>query len=132
VKSNHPGENNKPDILIVDDNRAFCDTLKSLLEAHFYSVTGVYSAKEAVAEFKKNRQRIVLLDMKLEPGISGADVYFIIKSLEPDTRVILITAYRQEMDPIIEEALRKGAQACLNKPFGPDELIQTMQEIYEE
>ena len=121
--------NNKSKILIVDDNVAFCDTLKSFLEASSYSVTGVYTSLDAIIAFKKERRSIIVLDMKLEPGISGADLYFTIKSLEPDVRVILMTAYRQEMDPIIEEALRRGARACLNKPFDPDELIKVIEEM---
>ena len=119
----------KPKILLVDDNVAFCDTLKSFLEAKSYPVSGVYSSRDAIDNFKKTPQSIVVLDMKLEPNISGADVYFAIKSLQPDVRVILMTAFRQEMDPIIEEALRRGARACLNKPFEPDELIRIIEEI---
>ncbi len=92
-------------------------------------MTGVYTSLDAIIAFKKARQSIVILDMKLEPNISGADVYFTIKSLEPDVRVILMTAFRQEMDPIIEEALRRGARGCLNKPFDPDELIKVIEEL---
>jgi len=129
VKTNSHGLKDKPKILIVDDNVAFCDTLKSFLEAKSYSVTGVYTSLDAIIAFKQDLRSIVVLDMKLEPNISGADVYFTIKSLEPDVRVILMTAYRQEMDPIVEEALRRGARACLNKPFDPDELIKVIEEI---
>ena len=126
---NNNGATKKHRILIVDDNVAFCDTLKFFLEANSYPVTGVYSSLEAIIEFKKDRRSILVLDIKLEPGISGADLYFTIKSLEPDVRVILMTAFRQEMDPIIEEALRRGARGCLNKPFDPDELIKFIEEI---
>lgn len=129
MTTNNQEVTDKHHILIVDENVAFCDTLKSFLEAKAYPVTGVYSALDAIIAFKQDRRSIVVLDMKLEPGISGADVYFTIKSLEPDVRVILMTAFRQEMDPIIEEALRRGARACLNKPFDPDELIRVIEEI---
>jgi two-component system, NtrC family, response regulator HydG len=129
MKTNSHELKDKPQILIVDDNVAFCDTLKSFLEAKSYPVTGVYTSLDAIIAFKKKKQSIVILDMKLEPNISGADVYFTIKSLEPDVRVILMTAFRQEMDPIIETALRRGARACLNKPFDPDELIKVIEEI---
>lgn len=129
MKTNSHELKDKPKILIVDDNIAFCDTLKSFLEAKSYPVTGVYSSKEAVLSFKNDRRSIVVLDMKLEPGISGADVYFTIKSLEHDVRVILMTAFRQEMDPIIEGALRRGARACLNKPFDPNELIKVIEAL---
>jgi len=129
MKTSNNGVTIKPKILIVDDNVAFCDTLKSFLEAKSFPVTGVSSSLEAIIAFKQDRRSIVVLDMKLEPDISGADVYFTIKSLQPDVRVILMTAFRQEMDPIIEEALRRGARACLNKPFEPDELIRVIEEI---
>ena len=129
MKTNNNGFTEKPKILIVDDNVAFCDTLKSFIEANSYPVTGVYSSLEAIIAFKQDPRSIVVLDMKLVPGISGADLYFTIKSLEPDVRVILMTAFRQEMDPIIEEALRRGARGCLNKPFDPDELIKVIEEI---
>ncbi|MEA1927907.1 MAG: response regulator [Candidatus Auribacterota bacterium] len=125
----NPGARDKPHILIVDDNVAFCDTLKSFLEANYYPVTGVYTSLDAIIAFKKDRRSIVVLDMKLEPGISGADVYFTIKSLEPDVRVILMTAFRQEMDPIIEDALRRGARGCLDKPFDPNDLIKVIEEM---
>ena len=131
MKTNNNGFTEKSKILLVDDNVAFCDTLKSFLEAKSYPVSGVYSSRDAIDNFKKTPQSIVVLDMKLEPNISGADVYFAIKSLQPDVRVILMTAFRQEMDPIIEEALRRGARACLNKPFEPDELIRIIEEISE-
>ena len=44
MKASNNGVNNKSHILIVDDNVAFCDTLKSFLEAKSYPVTRVYSS----------------------------------------------------------------------------------------
>jgi DNA-binding NtrC family response regulator len=41
----------------------------------------------------------------------------------------MMTAYRQEMDELVRQAIEKGAYSCLYKPFDMDEAIRIIEEI---
>jgi DNA-binding NtrC family response regulator len=68
--------------------------------------------------------------MKL-PTINGLETYFAIRELAPQVTAIMITAYRQEMGDLVEEALRNHAYTCLYKPFDIEDLLRIVDEIWE-
>ena len=63
-------------------------------------------------------------------SISGLEVLKDAKKRYPHLPVILVTGYREEMAPAIEEALKIGAYTCLYKPFQIEELIEVLREVH--
>lgn len=115
-------------ILIVDDDENFCGTLKDVLESRNFRVAVALDAPQAVDMLGGMDYDVVLLDMKL-PSTDGLEVFFAIRELNLKTAVILMTAYRQDMEIRIEEGLRNGVYSCLYKPFHVEEVMELIQAI---
>jgi len=101
-------------ILIIDDEVLTLNNLKKALEKEGYEILLADSGETGVEIFKKHRPNLALVDLML-PGIDGIEVLKQIKECEPNTVVIMITAYE-----IIEkaiQAMKLGAYDYLLKPF---------------
>ena len=115
-------------ITVVDDDPNLRKTMKTVLEKKGYSTTTCSTGEEAIALAKKSTPNLFFLDMKL-PVLNGLEVYLEIKKVDPKAVVVLVTAYREEMGNLVEQALKAGAYACLHKPFEIDKAIQIIEEI---
>jgi len=104
----------KFNILIVDDSIDVVDILNQFIINIGYTPLIAYSGQEAIEKIKKNKVDIILLDMVM-PKIDGNATLKIIKSIQPDSKVIIITAYHDTEK--IMEAMRSGAEECIFKPF---------------
>jgi DNA-binding NtrC family response regulator len=117
-------------ILIVDDDLGTCTTLKNILSKKGYRVGTVHNGEEAIACAQKKDYDIIFIDMKL-PTINGLETYLALKKINPEAVVIIMTAYRQELTALVEEALNNDAYACLNKPFDVEKMLRLIEEIQE-
>ena len=106
-------------ILVVDDELILRESLARWLERDGHAVETAASGEEALAKCRAARYEILLLDIKLE-GMSGLEVLRRVKEDDPDTAVIMITAYGSI--PTAIEAMKHGAADYLLKPFEPEEL----------
>ena len=79
---------------------------------------------------QKSAYDIIFIDMKL-PTINGLEAYLAIKKINPEVVAIIMTAYRQEMADLVEEALNKDAHSCLYKPLDMEEVLRLIDEIRE-
>ncbi|MCL5027863.1 MAG: sigma-54 dependent transcriptional regulator [Bacteroidetes bacterium] len=93
-------------ILIIDDDRAFAQTLKIFLSDTFPLVHYVTSGEEGIEYVKKEIPDVVLTDLKM-PNMGGLDVLKQIKEIDGSIAVIIITAF-DETDSIIK-AMQLGA-----------------------
>jgi two-component system response regulator HydG len=117
-------------ILVVDDDQAICTTLLNILFHKGYRVSTAHSGEEAIAKAGEADHDLVFIDMKL-PTINGLETYLAIREIDPGVVAVMITAYRQEMTDLVEEALRNHAYTCLYKPIEIDEMLQIIEEICE-
>lgn len=117
-------------ILVVDDDPGTCTTLKNILIKKGYKVGVAYSGEEAVATAQEKTFDIIFIDMKL-PTLNGLETYLAIKKISPGTVAIMMTAYRQEMAELVQEALHNNAYTCLYKPLDMSELLNLTAEILE-
>lgn len=115
-------------IMVVDDDPYACETLKDHLEEEGFIVTSTLSGEEACKVARERPHEIIFIDVKL-PSINGLVTYLELKKINPDVKVVMMTAYREEMNELIQQALERGAYACLYKPFGIDEVIRTIESI---
>ena len=113
----------KKNVLIVDDEPHIVNLIKLSLNKDKYSVTGAYSAREALMHMEKAVPDIVVLDLMM-PGING---YELCKALRenPKTRnvpVLILSAKSQMNDKL--HAIDVGADDYMTKPFDPMELVK--------
>ena len=108
-----------PKILIVDDKASMRKMLKEALEAQGHEVRAVGGGSEALLAMKRQPARLVLTDLRM-PDIDGLQLTQELKSLAPETAVIVMTAYGS-VDTAVE-AMRLGAANFLTKPFSLDHL----------
>jgi two-component system response regulator HydG len=117
-------------ILVVDDDPGTCTILKNILIKKSYGVGIAHTGEEAIALVQERAYDVIFIDVKL-PTINGLEAFLAIKELSPEAVVIMITAYRQEMADLVEEALLNSAYTCLYKPFDIAEMLRLVEEIWE-
>jgi CheY-like chemotaxis protein len=124
-------------VLVVDDNAASREILKSTLESSAFKVTAVASGEEALTELKRNAKNkeaqayeLVLMDWKM-PGMNGIETTKRIKS-DPDIpqfpTIIMVTAYGKE--EIRKQAESVEIDAFLVKPVTSSLLFDAIMEAF--
>ena len=116
-------------VMVVDDHPETCITLRNILIRKNYEVGIAHTGEEAITMAQGRAYDIIFIDMKL-PTINGLETYLAIKENNPEAVVIMMTAYRQEMAELLEEALNNYAYACLYKPFDMEEILRLVNEIW--
>ena len=100
-------------ILIVDDDKSIRYSLKRMLEENF-SVITAQNGEEALDRVRKIPPDLIIMDIKM-PGRNGIDVLKEMKSIDPKSLVIIMTAYGTTETAI--EAMKYGAFDYILKPF---------------
>ena len=111
-------------IMIIDDEKIVGDMAKMALEKEGYLVETFVNAEPAMERLRAARFEIVVTDFKMK-GIDGMEVLRRVKSLYPETKVIMITAFAN-MDTAIE-ALREDVYDFFPKPVKIKELKASIQ-----
>lgn len=122
------GSGNGAYIMVVDDDPSTCATLRNILTKRGYRTSTALSGEQAIEMANEQSYDILLIDMKL-PAINGLETYLSIKRINPEVIAIMITAYRQEMDELTEEAIRNNAFTCLYKPLDMEKLLGLIEHI---
>ncbi|WP_273429008.1 sigma-54 dependent transcriptional regulator [Marinobacter sp.] len=110
----------KPNVLIIDDEKNLVSSLIFSLEEEGMSVHAAYTGKDGLAAVETHTPDIVLLDLKL-PDQSGFDILDKLKTMTAPPITIMISAHGDTRAAV--EAVKKGAQDYITKPFDLDELI---------
>jgi diguanylate cyclase (GGDEF)-like protein/PAS domain S-box-containing protein len=115
-------------VLIVDDDRDFADSTADLLVMQGFEVLPVYdtgAARRAVDSFPAD---VALIDVRLGTG-SGIHLVRGLKETNPGVTCVMMTAFASTESAI--EALHLGAYDYLRKPFHPEDLLATLNRIFE-
>jgi two-component system response regulator RegA len=104
-------------LLVVDDDAAFRDAISAALGRRGWTVT---VAPDAIEAEKLARQQeleyaleYALVDVRM-PGPSGIDLVATLRSIDPETRIVVLTGYGTIANAV--EAMRAGAADYLTKP----------------
>ena len=106
-------------ILVVDDEKSLREVLSIMLKRAGYTVTEASDGDEAIGHVNKEIYDLVITDLRM-PKADGMDVLKAVKSLSPDTVVLVITAFATSDSAV--EAMKQGAYDYLTKPFQVDEV----------
>jgi DNA-binding NtrC family response regulator len=110
----------KPVILVVDDERDHADGIVEALGRLPIKALAVYTGEHAVEVLRNQQVDVVVTDLKLEGQVDGLDVLREARHNSSSTEVILITAYATIEN--CKEAIRQGAFDYLVKPLDVDQL----------
>ena len=105
--------------LIVEDERALCDTIARSLRRSAYSVDCCYDGEKALALLGVERYDLVLLDLNL-PKKDGMTVLRTLRQTDRETKVLILSARSEVEDKV--QGLDAGANDYLAKPFHLAEL----------
>ena len=106
-------------ILIVEDERALCDTIVRSLRRLAYSVDFCYNGNKALELIEIERYDLILLDLN-HPGADGMTVLRTLRETDHETRVLILSARSEVTDKV--DGLDAGANDYLAKPFHLAEL----------
>lgn len=113
-------------ILVVEDEPLEADFLKEALDRMNLCVELAADGNEAFEKIKANTYDIVLTDIKM-PGLSGMEVLKATKQHQPDSAVVLMTAFGTVNNAV--EAMKIGASDYICKPFTLEELELVIQKV---
>lgn len=117
-------------ILVVDDDKLMRAFLAMVLKEDGHRVQEAGHAREALAYLKHEDYDLVLTDLKM-PDMSGVDLMREGRTIRPEARWIIITAYGSIGSAV--EAIKAGAADYLTKPLGsPDELRLVIARVWRE
>lgn len=112
-----------PNLLIIEDDAAFCQMLQKFLTKRGYEVETSFTAPDAKEKFKTTDFDLILTDLRL-PDYDGIQLLTDIKAVNPKTQVILMTGYAEVGSAV--KAMKKGAFDYISKPFTPDEIVMVL------
>lgn len=115
-------------VLVVDDDTAIRTAVSDIARNLGFAVSSVDNAGAARSALKAHLADIVLLDLKM-PGGGGLPLLEEIRTLYPETVVVVMTAYATVSSAV--EAMRTGASEYLTKPFTLDELSDVLERASE-
>ena len=112
--------NENASVLVVDDEAAIRYSVSKTLQRVGYSVREASSGEDALDVIRSEPFDVVLTDIRMPPGLDGVDLIRRIKDTDPDTIVILMTAYPSLATAV--EGLRLGAHDYLIKPSSSQDI----------
>jgi len=113
-----------PNILIIEDDAAFCQMLQRFLTKKGYIVDISFTAPDAKNKFNNHSYDLVLTDLRL-PDYDGIQLLTEIKNNNPETPVIVMTGYAEVGTAV--NAMKKGAYDYIAKPFTPDDIVSVIE-----
>lgn len=123
MRSTNPA---KKRVLVVEDDRALCYALKTLLESAGFSAVEAGDGVAALAQIQAQQFDLVILDLGL-PRISGLEVLAQIQKLDLPPKVIVVTA--DDTSSTVLQAIRDRAYQYIVKPTPPKKIVELVAHV---
>jgi YesN/AraC family two-component response regulator len=118
--------NKQISVVIVDDDEAILDSLKTGLSLQGYDCETATNGKSALELIRNTSFEVMITDFDM-PHMNGLELTKRVKELKPDMKVIVIIGYSEKFSH--DEAIALGVSDLLEKPFGFRELINKIKDI---
>src|SRR5271169_1751850 len=116
----------KPRILVVDDDPQVLRLFVTILTEGGYSVTETNRSSAAVQILREQQIDLLVLDLEMPPP-DGFDVLKSLRTKRPSLKILVVSAYLQ--GALLKAAELLGATASLNKTDAPGLLLKTVDTI---
>ncbi len=116
-------------VLIVDDEEDFLETIIKRLNKRQVDASGARSGEEALELLKEKTFDVVILDIKMPGGMDGIEALREMKKIQPLAEVILLTGHASVETSI--EGMKLGAFDYLLKPIKLDDLLKKIAQAIE-
>ena len=110
----------RPNLLLVDDDVTFCSVLSKALEKRGFHVRVAHSVAAALGEMRERAPEYAVIDLKM-PDQSGLMLVSRLKALEGQTKILVLTGYASIATAV--EAIKLGAAYYLSKPADADDIV---------
>jgi two-component system response regulator RegA len=114
-----PAATERETVLVVDDDKAFCNALASALRRRGYAAVVAHNYEEALSEAEAWGPRKAVIDLRM-PGKSGLELLVALKRVDPKIAIVVLTGYGSIATAI--EAIKLGAVYYLTKPAEADDI----------
>ena len=114
-------------ILIVDDEKALCDSLERYLKMKSHETVSVQDFKSADEALLVHKFDLIFLDFRLSSQHTGRDLLIHAKRLNLDTPIVMMSAYKTRDSEVDFRSL--GAQHYLAKPFKLAEIDKILEQV---
>ena len=116
-------------ILVVEDNAAVRDVVLAMLEKLGHKVESVATGAAALERLKKRDMDLVMTDVVMPDGVSGADLADQIHRRYPELMVILMTGYPKE--ELTRLGIEHGSYPVVTKPINMSDLVNLINEAFQ-
>ncbi len=110
----------RPNLLLVDDDVTFCSVLSKALEKRGFQVRVAHSVAAALDAIQDSVPEYAVIDLKM-PDQSGLTLVSRLKALGEQTRIVVLTGYASIATAV--EAIKLGAAYYLSKPADADDIV---------
>src|SRR2546422_10107819 len=110
-------------VLVIDDEPIIRDVLHDILSREGYVIDSVPDAESGLKAVDSGERDLIILDLML-PGMGGFEPLKETKRRDPDSVVVMITAYGSVETAV--QAMRMGAHDYLTKPFKNEDVLRTL------
>jgi DNA-binding NtrC family response regulator len=115
-------------VLLVDDDPDVLEMTADLLRRNGYAIVTATNGGEALERLQRDDIPVVVTDLRM-PGMSGEQLLDTILQRHPNVQVIILTGYGTIKSAV--EAIKKGAADYLTKPLSPDQLLLSLERLFE-
>ncbi len=122
------GRATSPTLLVVDDDHSNLESLEGVFAREGYRVLLAAGGRVALETVRRHRVDVVLTDLMM-PDMDGLDLLRSVKTVSPETEVILMTAYGTVARAV--EAMKEGAYDFVTKPFKKIQILKGVRRAME-
>jgi putative nucleotidyltransferase with HDIG domain len=123
-RSSVPPVDDRPRVLVVDDEKFIRDILADFLGMEGYVVRTAEDGQSAVNELARARYDMVISDLKM-PNMGGLELLQEVARAHPDTLTVIMTGFGTVETAI--DAMKRGAYDYILKPFKVEEIVHIVQ-----
>lgn len=115
-------------VLLIDDEKDILAVMKASLQRAGFTVETYPDPGRALEDYVPGSHDLVITDIRM-PGLSGLDLYRKIRSVDPDTKVIFLSAFDKMSAEL--SAARNFDAVIIPKPIGMKDLLSQVKKAFE-